>query len=143
MTSIRRATPSDAPAVHGLVLELARHQDQEADVGVTVAGLQRLLARPDVTYLVAERDGRLIGYASWLERVSFWSGEDYLALDDVYVRAADRGRGVGERLMRAVADAAAGRLVRWEVAGTNTAAQRFYARLGAEVVTKRICRWRP
>nr|SBO97081.1 acetyltransferase, GNAT family [Nonomuraea gerenzanensis] len=78
---------------------------------------------------------------SWLVRVSLWSGGDYLALDDLFVADGERGDGAGERLMRAVAEAAAGRVIRWEVAAANVAAQRFYQRIGAELIPKLICRW--
>lgn len=144
MISIRRATPHDAATVHGLIRELAEHQDQAWGVTVDVPSLERMLSRPEITYLIAEReDGQAIGYVSWLERISFWSGEDYLALDDLYVSGAERDRGVGEQLMRAAAEAAQGKVIRWEVAEANAAAQRFYTRIGATLVTKKICRWQP
>ena len=56
---------------------------------------------------------------------------------------AERGNGVGELLMRAVAKAADGRVIRWEVAEANVAAQRFYTRVGATLVPKKIGRWQP
>ncbi|MFI7701508.1 GNAT family N-acetyltransferase [Nonomuraea sp. NPDC049480] len=143
MISIRRATPDDASTVHGLIRELAEHQDQASAITVSVPGLERMLTRSEIAYLIAERDGKAIGYASWLERISFWSGEDYLALDDLYVSGAERGCGVGEQLMRAVAEAAKGKLIRWEVAETNEAAQRFYTRIGATLISKKIGRWHP
>ncbi|MEU4536502.1 GNAT family N-acetyltransferase [Streptosporangium sp. NPDC023825] len=140
---IRRATPDDAPAVHGLIRGLAEHQNQARSVTVSVDDLKRMLARPEITYLIAERDGVAIGYVSWLQRVGFWSGEDYLALDDLYVTGAERGNGAGELLMRAAAEAAGGKVIRWEVAEANVAAQRFYARIGAALVSKKIGRWQP
>ncbi|NUT45674.1 MAG: GNAT family N-acetyltransferase [Thermoactinospora sp.] len=143
MIEIRRATPEDAATVHALMRALAETQDQAWAIGVTVEILEGLLARPDVTYLLAEREGRAVGYVSWLQRVSFWSGEDYCALDDLFVAGTERGQGVGERLMLAAADAAEGRLIRWEVAEANVGAQRFYLRIGAELVTKKIGRWKP
>ncbi|PZF99379.1 GNAT family N-acetyltransferase [Nonomuraea aridisoli] len=143
MISIRRATPADAATVHDLICGLAKHQDQSWAITVTVAGLQQMLARPEITYLIAERDGQAVGYVSWLERLSFWSGENYLHLDDLYVSGAERGHGVGEQLMRAAAEAAGGKVIRWEVAETNEAAQRFYTRIGATLISKKIGRWQP
>lgn len=143
MITIRRATPDDASTVYDLIRALAKHQDQASAITVSAADLKRMLARPEITYLIAERDGRAIGYVSWLQRISFWSGEDYLALDDLYVTGAERGEGVGEQLMQAVAEAADGKLVRWEVAEAHVAAQRFYARIGATLVSKKIGRWQP
>ncbi|MFF0771312.1 GNAT family N-acetyltransferase [Nonomuraea wenchangensis] len=139
--SIRRATAADAATVHALMCELAGHQGQRSAVGVSVDRMRELLARPEITYLIAERNGRAIGYVSWLVRVSLWSGGDYLALDDLFVREGERGHGVGERLMGAVAEVADGRVIRWEVAAANEAAQRFYQRIGAGLIPKMICRW--
>ncbi|MFI7638882.1 GNAT family N-acetyltransferase [Nonomuraea sp. NPDC049400] len=121
--------------------ELAGHQSQGSAIAVSIDRLGELLTRPEICYLIAERDGRAIGYVSWLERVSLWSGSDYLALDDLYVCAGERGDGVGERLMRAVSEVSDGKVIRWEVAETNVAAQRFYQRIGAGLVSKKICRW--
>ncbi|GAA3618390.1 GNAT family N-acetyltransferase [Nonomuraea rosea] len=143
MISIRRATPDDAAIVHGLIRGLAEHQDQGWGVTVAADDLKRLLARPEVGYLIAERDGRAIGYVSWLQRISFWSGQDYLHLDDLYVTDAERGHGVGEQLMRAIAEVADGKVIRWEVAEANAGAQRFYQRLGATLVSKKLGRWQP
>ncbi|MEU4231225.1 GNAT family N-acetyltransferase [Nonomuraea sp. NPDC026600] len=143
MTAIRRATPDDARTVHDLIRALAEHQDQPSAITVSVDDLKRMLARPEITYLIAERDGLAIGYVSWLQRIRFWSGENYLALDDLYVTGAERGRGVGEQLMRAIAEAADGRLIRWEVAEANVTAQRFYERIGATLISKKIGRWQP
>ncbi|WP_066360829.1 GNAT family N-acetyltransferase [Herbidospora mongoliensis] len=141
--AIRRAGPADAATVHSLIRALAEHQGHADAVTVNVADLERMLARPEVAYLVAERDGRPIGYVSWLERTGFWTGDEHFALDDLFVVAAERGHGVGERLMRAAAEAANGRVIRWEVAETNVAARRFYERIGATLVSKQICRWQP
>ncbi|WP_049563860.1 GNAT family N-acetyltransferase [Nonomuraea sp. SBT364] len=143
MISIRRATSADAATVHALICELAEHQDQAWGITVSVPDLRQMLARPEITYLIAERDGQPVGYVSWLERISFWSGENYLHLDDLYVAATERGHGVGEQLMRAAAEAADGKVIRWEVAEANEAAQRFYTRIGATLLSKKIGRWQP
>ncbi|MFC7641986.1 GNAT family N-acetyltransferase [Streptosporangium lutulentum] len=143
MITIRRAAPDDAATVHDLIHGLAGHQDQAWGVTVSVDDLKRLLTRPEVGYLIAERDGHPIGYVSWLQRVGFWSGQDYLHLDDLYVTGTERGNGVGEQLMRAIAEAADGKVIRWEVAEANAGAHRFYERLGATLVAKKIGRWQP
>jgi hypothetical protein len=50
-----------------LIRALAEHQDQGWAVTVDVHWLERLLGDPEVTYLIAERDGTAVGYVSWLE----------------------------------------------------------------------------
>ncbi|MGN9837261.1 MFS transporter [Nonomuraea sp. H19] len=141
MISIRRATADDAFTIHRLMSELADHQHQGSAITVSVDRLKELLTRPEIAYLIAERGGQAIGYVSWFQRISFWAGTDYLALDDLYVCDGERGHGVGEQLMRAVSETAEGKVIRWEVAESNVAAQRFYERIGASVVSKKICRW--
>ncbi|WP_336210716.1 GNAT family N-acetyltransferase [Nonomuraea sp. LPB2021202275-12-8] len=140
--TIRPAIPADATTLRALMRELATHQGQASDVVVSADRLRDLLSsRSDIGYLIAERADRAIGYVSWVERVSLWSGQDYLALDDLYVSTSERSTGVGTQLMHALADASSGRTIRWEVAEANQAAQRFYQRLGASIFTKKICRW--
>ncbi|WP_158088653.1 GNAT family N-acetyltransferase [Thermoactinospora rubra] len=141
MTAIRAATADDAATLLTMMRELGDYQNQGGEVKVSLGRLAELLARPEVGYLIAEREGRAIGYVSWVERVSLWTGQEYLALDDLYVRAGERGEGVGEQLMRTLAEKAAGRVIRWEVAEANVPAQRFYRRIGATVFSKKICRW--
>lgn len=68
-----------------------------------------------------------------------------LTLDDLYVRAAHRGRGIGRTLMTELARrTAAERLtITWGVQPGNTDAQRFYERLGATLRPKIIAAWTP
>jgi GNAT superfamily N-acetyltransferase len=114
-------------------------------VHVDAARWRELLDEPGVVVLLAEADGQPVGYVSAVRRLQLWQGRDLLALDDLYVREASRGRGVGERLMRAVAGVAAedGMLVRWELHEDNHGARRFYERIGATVQVKGIAVWRP
>jgi GNAT superfamily N-acetyltransferase len=139
---VRRANPDDAATVLTMLQELADHQDELEYVTVTVEHWRQLLARPDIIVLLAERDGRALGYVSVLRRVHLWSGADLLDLDDLYVRAEARNGGIGELLMLQVAKLAApdGLTIRWGVA---PAAQRFYQRLGATLRTKTVASWIP
>lgn len=142
---VRPASAADADVLHRLMLGLAGHEGLAAFVAVTPAGLAQALCAtpPRAAFLLAELDGRPVGYVSWVRTFSIWRGEDYLNLDDLFVAEEARGAGVGEALMRAFADEAAsdGLSGRWEVAADNHGAQRFYARLGAELEAKVIARW--
>ena len=142
---IRQAGPDDAAAVDALVREIAAHEGESEHVGATPDRWREVLGRADVTVLLAERDGEVLGYVSAQRRLHMWSGEDILALDDLFVRTEARDGGVGRRLMVALAErAAADRLViRWEVKPENEAAQRFYHRLGGTLFPKVVVRWLP
>ena len=62
--TIRRATPDDAAEVVTMVEEIADLEDQATCVHVHLEQCRRLLTRPDVTVLLAERGSRQIGYVS-------------------------------------------------------------------------------
>ena len=91
--------------------------------------------------LLAEIDGRAVGFVSWTRVYGIWRGEDYLNLDDLFVVEAARGAGVGEALMRVFAAETEGLGARWEVRTDNRGARRFYDRLGAEQEEKVVVRW--
>jgi ribosomal protein S18 acetylase RimI-like enzyme len=83
--------------------------------------------------LVAERNGRPIGFLSWLADVD---GTEVLA-----IACAERGVGAGTVLMRAVeqiARNAGSARVHLVTTDTNVGAQRFYEHLGYELVERRI-----
>ena len=143
--TIRPATPADAPEVAAMVGEIAALEDQSAHVHVDVERWRSLLARREVTVLLAERAGEAVGYVSAVRRLHLWSGGDVLALDDLYVRPGHRDAGVGRRLRGALAAVAAPEelLVTWGVEVDNVDAQRFYRRVGATLRPKVVAGWTP
>ena len=143
--TVRRAGPADAATVDTLVREIAEHEDSLADVRVTAAGWTRLLDRDDVVVLLVERDGSPLGYVSAVRRLHLWTGGDVLAVDDVFVRPGERSRGLGRRLLTAMAAHADpdGLLVTWGVEPENGRAQAFYAGLGARLRDKVVAGWAP
>ena len=142
---IRRTTPADAETVHALVLEIAAHEGDLDHVHVTPEDWSDLLARDEVIVLIAERDGRALGYTSAVRRLHLWTGGDLLAVDDVYVRPGERNAGLGRRLLAAMAEYAVpeGLTVTWGVEPDNVHAQRFYSRLGATLRSKVVVGWAP
>jgi GNAT superfamily N-acetyltransferase len=142
---VRRAGPDDAAVVLAMVREIAADEGDAEHVAGTEHGWAQMLGRDDVVVLVAERDGVPVGYVSAVRTLHLWTGGDILALDDLYVRAGSRDAGVGRLLMTELARWAAPQnlLIRWEMQEDNTAAQRFYRRLGATLRTKVIAGWKP
>lgn len=145
MTVIRRATPADAAVLDEMVRELAAHEGTLEHVRVDAEGWRELLQRPEVVVFLASLDDGAVGFVSTVRRLHLWSGGDVLALDDLYVRAGHRDKGIGSDLMDAVARLAArdDLVVRWGVRLDNLAAQRFYARLGATLSTHMSASWAP
>ena len=66
---------------------------------------ERLLAQPDSFFLLAERDGRPVGYAAVAvggTEASLVVGERVASLESLSVLPEERGQGLGRRLMDAV-----------------------------------------
>jgi membrane protein DedA with SNARE-associated domain/ribosomal protein S18 acetylase RimI-like enzyme len=140
---VRAAGPADADTVRLLVGEMAAHQDQAEHVTSTAERWRELLARDEVTVLLAEHDGGPVGYVSAVRRLHLWSGDDVLALDDLYVRDHARDLGIGRALMHELArrNAAARLTITWGVQPDNHDALRFYRRLGATLREKVVAAW--
>ncbi len=78
---------------------------------------------------------RTVGMALWFRTYSTWTGRHGIWLEDLYVRPAARGGGLGRALLAALAreclDAGYRRL-EWSVLDWNTDAQAVYAAVGAK-----------
>lgn len=139
--TIRRARPADAHLVDTMVREIAAHEDSLDAVVANAETWEHMLARPDVTVLLAFVDDAPAGYASTTRRLNLWLAAEVVALDDLWVRAGQRDRGIGAALMRAVGDLADGATVVWGARLDNEAAHRFYRRLGADLNVKVVAAW--
>lgn len=140
---IRAAAPADADTVRILVGEIAAHQNQSERITTTVARWRELLARDEVLVLLAERGGETLGYLSAVRRLHLWTGQDVLALDDLYVRSSFRSLGIGRALMMELArrNAPERLTISWGVQPDNHDALRFYDRLGASLHHKIVATW--
>jgi len=136
-TIIRAATARDLPSVVGLVRALAEFEKLD---GPDDAAAQRLAAdfgAGRFSLFVAERAGELVGYALYFFTYSTFLAKPSLYLEDLFVHPNARGAGIGERFMRALAGEAVVRdcgRFEWTVLDWNVNAQKFYRRLGAEVM---------
>lgn len=141
--TVRRACPTDAATVLDMLIELARYERSLDAVDLDETRLADLIARPDVIVLIADVGGEPAGYVSAARQVKFWTGGEITALDDLFVREGHRNRGIGETLMRNLAEMTADdtSIIRWEIDPDNHAGSRFYERLGATIRTKLVASW--
>src|SRR5450631_3763461 len=133
--SIRALRRDDVPALHAMIRELAVYEKLDHLMRVTPADLERdgFGEAPKFFARVAELDGELVGYAVYNPIYFTFTGE-WIYLDDLYVQASHRGKGVGKALLAAVAEHAIERGsfgMQWVVLDWNEPAIRFYERVGA------------
>ena len=135
--TIRRASPTDVPLILELIRGLAEYERLAHEVTATEAGLRQALfdASPGAEVVIAESGGEPVGFALFFHNFSTFVGKRGLYLEDLFVKPAWRGKGVGRHLLAHLARLAVerdcGRL-EWAVLDWNEPAIRFYRGLGAQ-----------
>jgi GNAT superfamily N-acetyltransferase len=137
--SVRAATPADVGAVFALMYELAEFEKLTHLFVATESSLHDALfgARPAAEALVAEQAGEVVGYALFFHNFSTFLAKRGLYLEDLYVRPALRGRGLGTKLLKKLAALAVERQCgrfEWSVLDWNQNAIDFYEKMGATVL---------
>ena len=144
--SIRRAEPADAALVFDLVCALADYEKLRHEVDATPDAISKALFSPEPRLYcdLAEWNGVAAGFAVWFLNFSTFRGRHGVYLEDVFVKPAFRGRGIGKALMRHLArtcvDNGYARF-EWAVLDWNAPSIAFYESLGAEIKGEwKICR---
>jgi GNAT superfamily N-acetyltransferase len=134
---IRPATRRDVPAIHAMICELAEFEKLTHEVQATQADLATALfgIKPVAEALVAcGDDGAHAGFALFYTNYSTFAGKPVLYLEDLFVRPAYRGLGLGKILLVSLARIAVERgcaRYEWSVLNWNQKAIAFYQRWGA------------
>ncbi|MFU8852400.1 GNAT family N-acetyltransferase [Micromonospora sp. SL1-18] len=148
--TIRPARPEDVPAVVAMVHELADYERAPEQCHLTEEQLTAALfptapGRGVASDAPSGRSAALFGhvavdaadqpvaFALWFLNFSTWEGVHGIYLEDLYVRPAVRGTGVGRRLLATLAAICVERGYRrleWWMINWNPAA-RFYSSIGA------------
>ena len=136
LLSIRPATADDVPLIRQLIAELAEYE-RLADAAVATDDdlcAQLFGAQPAAEVLIGEVDGEAASFALFFHNFSTFLGKRGLYLEDLFVRPAFRGSGLGRHLMASLARIAVQRdcgRFEWSVLDWNAPAIGFYRTLGA------------
>ena len=158
MLKLRPAEARDAAEVLALIRELADYERLLDEVDATPEGLRAALFGPaprvfcDIAEWHGSADGSadgaeaagdaggapaVTGFALWFYNFSTFRGRHGIYLEDLFVRPAFRGRGIGRALLAGLA----ARCVRedlarleWSVLDWNEPALDFYRSLGARAM---------
>jgi GNAT superfamily N-acetyltransferase len=138
--SIRQAQENDTSTILQLIRELAEYERLLHQVMATEDGLQRTLFGPRryAEVLLAEFENQAAGYALFFHNFSTFVGGPGIYLEDLYVRPAFRGQGIGKAFFQHLARLAVERncdRLDWAVLNWNEQAIRFYQSLGAVPMT--------
>ena len=142
--SIRDAVAADVPEIATLIRELALYEKEPGAAQATEADLLRDGFGPEPYFrcLIAETQGHdgtrmTAGFALYFFQYSTWEGRPALYLEDLFVREAHRGHGVGKAVLQRLAGVAVRRnctRFQWECLDWNTPSLDFYESMGAQVL---------
>src|ERR1700740_1751566 len=98
---IHRACQGQTALVLSLIRELADYEKLLHEVEPTEAEIAAALFGDDPRLFceIAEWNGEPVGFAVWFTNFSTFSGRSGVYLEDLFVRAAHRGKGIGKALL--------------------------------------------
>ncbi|GAA4765122.1 GNAT family N-acetyltransferase [Stakelama sediminis] len=135
MIDIRPAERADVPQILYFVRELAAFEREPDAVEADEAMIAHaLFTEHSAEALIAELDGKAVGFALFFHNFSTWTGKKGLYLEDLYVTPDARGAGVGTAVLRHLAGVALERdcgRFEWSVLDWNQPAIDFYRKMGA------------
>lgn len=137
--SIRPATSADLPLIAQLIRDLAEYEKLAHEVRFDEAVLGEKLfgPRPYAEVVIGELDGAPQGFALFFHNFSTFEGKPGIYLEDLFVRPAARGSGLGKALLAHLAMLATQRdcaRLEWSVLDWNEPAIGFYQKLGARLM---------
>lgn len=133
---LRQAEVADIPQILAFIRELAEYEKlaHEAVAEEATLAAQLFGDQPAAEVVIAEVDRQPAGFALFFHNFSTFLGQRGLYLEDLFVRPAFRGLGLGRELMahlaRLALERGCGRF-EWSVLDWNAPAIAFYRELGA------------
>jgi GNAT superfamily N-acetyltransferase len=143
---IRRARPDESGVVLSLIRELAEYEKLSHEVEATEGMIADALfgASPRLFCDIAEWNGEVAGFAVWFVNFSTFSGRPGIYLEDLFVRPALRGKGIGKTLLSHLAKECVANnwsRLQWSVLDWNAPSIAFYKSLGAVLMDEwTICK---
>jgi GNAT superfamily N-acetyltransferase len=133
---IVEATEADVAVILELIRGLADYEKLSHQVTATEEKLRDTLfgSRPAADVLLAYEERECVGFALFFTNYSTFLAKPGIFLEDLYVKPAWRGQGIGKALLAKVAAIARARdcgRLEWEVLDWNEPSIGFYQSLGA------------
>jgi diamine N-acetyltransferase len=130
------ARPEHSGLIYSLLRELAEYEKLLHEVEATEGGIAAALFadNPRLFCEIAEWNGEGVGFAVWFLNFSTFSGRHGIFLEDLFVRPAFRGKGIGKALLAHLAQKCVANgwsRLQWSVLDWNAPSIAFYKSLGA------------
>ncbi|HMN18308.1 MAG TPA: GNAT family N-acetyltransferase [Ignavibacteriaceae bacterium] len=134
---IRFAEKSDTPIIFSLIKQLAEYEKLSDKVITTEEKIKQSIFGNNqfIEVLIAEFEGKAVGYALFFKNYSTFLGKAGIYLEDLFVLPDYRGKGIGKSLLKKIISIAKQRdygRVEWSVLDWNVSAIEIYKKIGAE-----------
>lgn len=134
---LRFAAESDIPEIYAMICELAEFEKAANEVSINLDDLKRdgFGKNPIFEVILAEESTNILGMAFYYFSYSTWKGK-CIYLEDIIVKSAFRGKGIGKKLFLEVVKRAKetkAKRMQWQVLDWNSEAIEFYQNLGASI----------
>jgi GNAT superfamily N-acetyltransferase len=130
----RFAEPEDSALILEFVRSLAEYEKLLDSVEATVEGYRKnIFDEKNAEVVIAEYDGLPAGFALFFRNFSTFAGKPGLYLEDIFVKPAYRGRGLGKLFLAFLAKLAADRgygRFEWACLDWNEPSIKFYKSQG-------------
>ncbi|NER05035.1 MAG: GNAT family N-acetyltransferase [Okeania sp. SIO3C4] len=143
---IRDAVASDIKIIMELLYLKAKFDGCPESLKATTEQLNKDLfgTTPLTSILLAEVEGKTVGFASYHRIYSTFLAKPGIWLDDLYLKAEYRGKKIGKALMTRlyqIAEETGCSRIDWIVNINNSHGIQFYEKMGANIIEKvRLCR---
>lgn len=133
---IRKAKKEDITEIINLCAEHAEYEKIPFESKGKDSKLAEALftTNPPCYCLIAENEIGILGYATYTFDFSTWDADYYVHMDCLFLRPLARNHGIGEALMKTIAQEAKSRncnIMQWHTPPFNERAIKFYYRIGA------------
>lgn len=134
--TIRPANIDDVAQIMQFVIDLAVYEKEAESVVATQDHFRQALFcdNPQVHCLMADIEGKSVGFALYFYSFSTWQGQHGIYLEDLYVAPESRGYGAGKALLKQLSKMAVDKnlgRVEWSVLDWNAPSIQFYEAMGA------------
>jgi GNAT superfamily N-acetyltransferase len=133
MITIRPASPSDISSVAYLFDQYRQFYKQPEDIDGATQFLQERMEKNETVILLALEDGEVVGFTQLFPIFSSVSMRKAWLLNDLYVQADQRGKGIGTKLLDAAKQLGRNTEAKWlllQTGADNKTAQAVYEKNG-------------
>lgn len=137
--TIRDAVPGDEALMMKFIRALAEHERATNRVSATEEKLHEIFFGKNkiADAIIAEWDGAPVGHALYYMMISSYRAEPMVYLEDVVVDPSMRSKGIGRKLMAAVAARGLAKgafRMKWSAITENTRAIALYKKIGSTIL---------